>query len=119
MRALDFDVHKAEVKQLMEEHTKDGNTNEVDLEEFMDILMLKYKERDPDEELAKAFKFFDEDGTGKITLKNLRKIARDLGEHIPDEELGAMIEEFDDDQDGGINEAEFQKIMRGDDFDDY
>ncbi|MCO5595159.1 hypothetical protein L7F22_049198 [Adiantum nelumboides] len=93
MRALDFDVHKVEVKGLMEERTKDGNTDEVDAEEFMDILMSKYKERDPDEELSKAFKFFDEDGTGKITLKNLRKVARDLGEHVPDEELGAMIEE--------------------------
>ncbi|KAI5066426.1 hypothetical protein GOP47_0019050 [Adiantum capillus-veneris] len=118
MRALDFDVHKAEVKQLMEEHTKDGNTDEVDIDEFMDILVLKYKERDPDEELSKAFKFFDEDGTGRITFKNLRKVARDLGEHIPDEELGAMIEEFDTDQDGGINEEEFYSIMKGDDFDD-
>ena len=37
MRALDFDVKKVEVKALMEEHTKDGNTDEVDMDEFMEI----------------------------------------------------------------------------------
>ena len=37
MRALDFDVKKADVKNLMEDHTKDGNTDEVDMDEFMEI----------------------------------------------------------------------------------
>ena len=34
---------------------------------------------------------------GKISLKNLRKIARELGENLSDEELSAMIDEFDKD----------------------
>jgi centrin-3 len=71
----------------------------------------KLSERDPYEEIRKAFQLFDEDKTGKITLKNLKKIAREIGENMNDDELEAMIAEFDKDQDGAINESEFQAIM--------
>ena len=70
----------------------------------------KLVERDPVEEIKRAFKLFDDDRTGKISLKNLRRVAKELGENITDDELMAMIDEFDLDDDGEINEEEFLNI---------
>jgi centrin-3 len=72
----------------------------------------RYNERDPDEEIMKAFQLFDSDGTGSINIKNMRNIAKELGENLTDDELQAMIDEFDRDQDGEISSDEFLYIMK-------
>ena len=64
------------------------------------------------EEILKAFRLFDDDETGKISFKNLKRVAAELGEKISDEELREMIEEADRDGDGEINEEEFLRIMK-------
>jgi centrin-1 len=62
--------------------------------------------------MLKAFRLFDDDNTGKISLKNLRRVARELGETMTDEELQEMIDEADRDGDGEISEEEFIRIMK-------
>ncbi|KAF8001636.1 hypothetical protein HF325_004137 [Metschnikowia pulcherrima] len=62
------------------------------------------------EEIRRAFKLFDDDNTGKISFRNLKRVAKELGENLTDEELRAMIDEFDLDEDGEINEQEFINI---------
>jgi centrin-3 len=110
MRALGFDVKKEEIQRLMAEYDREG-TGEISEADFMEILTAKIATRDPAEEMMKAFRLFDDDGTGRISLKNLRRVAKELGENISDEELAAMIEEFDKDGDGEIDEAEFAAIL--------
>ena len=107
MRALGFDVKKAEVVELMKRYDR-NDTGSIQWEDYYEILSEKYLNRDPIEEIIKAFKLFDDEGTGKITLKNLRRVARELGENLSDEELQAMIDEFDKDQDGASTFLTFQ-----------
>ena len=75
-------------------------------------LPLLQSEKDSREEILKAFRLFDDDESGKISLRNLKRVAKELGETMTDEELAEMIEEADRDGDGEINEEEFLRIMK-------
>ncbi|ETW18081.1 hypothetical protein PFFVO_02974 [Plasmodium falciparum Vietnam Oak-Knoll (FVO)] len=77
IRALGFDIKKADVLDLMREYDK-TNSGHIDYNDFLDIMTQKISERDPTEEIIKAFKLFDDDDTGKISLKNLRRVSREL-----------------------------------------
>lgn len=110
MRALGYDVKKAEVLRLMREYDRD-ESGFIDQSDFTDIVTQKLAERDPMEEIRKAFRLFADEDTQKIGLKNMRRVARELGESMSDEELQAMIDEFDADKDGMISEDEFIAIM--------
>ncbi len=57
------------------------------------------------------FNLFDDDQSGKISLRNLKRVAKELGETMTDAELLEMIERADGDQDGEINPEEFYAIM--------
>merc|ERR1719313_3039723 len=111
MRALGFDVKKQEVLKLMRPYDRE-ETGIVGWEGFQEILAEKYLARDPEEEILRGFSLFDEDNSGKIGLRNLRRVARELGEKLSDDELQAMIDEFDTDQDGMISKEEFVSIMK-------
>ncbi|KAG0143974.1 hypothetical protein CROQUDRAFT_660490 [Cronartium quercuum f. sp. fusiforme G11] len=110
MRALGFDLKKPEVLKILRDHDKQGQ-GLIEFVEFDKVMTEKIQARDPREEILRAFKLFDTDNKGKISLRDLRKISKELGENLDEEELSAMIEEFDLDQDGEINEQEFFAIM--------
>jgi Ca2+-binding EF-hand superfamily protein len=64
----------------------------VSYDDYSEIMKRKYAERDPIEETLKAFKLFDVDGRGKISINDLKRVAKELGEALKEEELLAMIE---------------------------
>jgi len=74
-------------------------------------MTTKFGQRDSKEEMTKAFRLFDDDETGKISFRNLKRVAVELGETITDEELQEMIDEADRDGDGEVSLDEFIGIM--------
>ena len=111
MRALGFEPKKEEIKKLIADIDRDGS-GQIDFAEFLEMMQNKMSERDGREEVIKAFRLFDDDETGKISLKNLRRVAKEIGEVMSEEELQEMIEEADLDGDGEIDQEEFLRIMK-------
>ena len=110
MQTLGFDANNPEVQKILDKlATKKGP---LKFEEFMDVMIEKNIDKNPEEEIKKAFKVLCEDGTDKITLKSLSKICADLGEKINEEELQEMINEADKDQDEEVGEEDFIRIMQ-------
>ena len=72
----------------------------------------RLRDKSSREEIYKVFKLFDEDNTGRISFKNLRKIAAEVGESINDNELHDMIGEADRTGDGLITFEDFFRVMR-------
>ena len=118
MRALGFQVNKQEVRDLFRLYERDVETEGLEFFEFREIMMDKVLERDPREEHRKAFRLFDKDGSGKISLRDMRLLARQIGEKVTDETLLDMIDEFDLDGDGEIDMEEFLQIMANDDVEE-
>lgn len=103
MRALGFEPKKEEIKKMISDIDKDG-PGTIDFNEFLELMTAKMvtlhpidnqSEKDSKEEILKAFRLFDDDETGKISFKNLKRVAKELGENLTDEEIQEMIDEAD------------------------
>ena len=57
------------------------------------------------------FRLFDEDNAGFVTIKNLRRVAKELGENISEEEIQEMIERADSNGDQQVTADDFYNIM--------
>jgi Ca2+-binding EF-hand superfamily protein len=111
MRALGFEPKKEEVRRILSDIDKHGD-GIIKYEDFLEILTQKTTEKEPIDEIKKAFRLMCEDGSDKITVKSLKKTIKELGENMSEDEIVEMIEEADKDQDGEVGEEDFIRIMK-------
>ena len=95
---------------MIAEIDKDGS-GQLEFDEFFSMMTTRPSENESWEEIHKVFITFDTGRTGFVALKDLRRIAKDLGEMQDDNTLQDMIERADYDQDGLVSEEEFYNLM--------
>jgi len=110
MRALGLPVKKAEVLAAMRDQ---GclESGRVDFHAFAAILRQKFEEQDPLDAMLQSFRLFDTEGCGRISFRDLKRVAQDVGEELVDCELRCMIDSFDRNGDREIDEEEFVRIF--------
>ena len=77
----------------------------IDFSEF--IVMMSEQTETPSsstsEDFREAFKEFDKDGNGIITVKEFKKAMAKCGEKLSDKKVKEMMKKVDEDGDGCIN----------------
>jgi len=110
MRALGMDAKKEEIRKMIEDIDKDGSGT-IDLDEFQTMMTARIGDAASREERMKLFALFDDDSTGGITFKNIKRVAEDLGENMSDEDLQEMFDLGDQDGDGVVSPDEFLAVL--------
>ncbi|XP_014240731.1 caltractin-like [Cimex lectularius] len=110
IRACGFEPKKDEMRKFLSEFDP-NDEGYISLSDFITMFTMKLAERDPKEEMLRAFKFFDRENKGGISFEDLKNCAFEVGEMLHDEELQEMMDEADINGDGLVDQDEFVKIM--------
>merc|ERR1712072_40876 len=86
MQSLGFEPTNQEITKMVQEIDVDGNST-VEFEEFIEMMEGKMSNKDPVEEMKKAFALYDVDNKGKITVTDMERVAKELGENLSKEDL--------------------------------
>lgn len=126
-KAFGFDLKKADLFRMLKNELNKDISESFTFSEFSNLLITRLTDlRESKEYMMKIFRLFDEDGIGRISFKNLKKIASDIGknmiyliylktkfegEALSDEDLHEILEEADRDGDGMISFEEFYRYL--------
>ncbi len=103
---------RATLRELIAEVDEDGN-GKIDFEEFLTLMTRETGHVDINDEILAAFSVFDTAGKGYVSLADIDRTMRELGEHVSVEELRAMFAEADVDQDGRLTLDDMKSMVTG------
>ena len=111
MKALGCEPKPGEIEKMIADVDDDGG-GEIGFDEFLKMMTNKILNKDPKDDMLKAFKLFDDDNTGSVSFKNLKRVAKETGQTLDEDELQEMFDDADKDQDGVLNEEEWLAMMK-------
>lgn len=110
MKSLGFEAKNQTIYKMIADLDTDQN-GQISFEEFLNLMTARISDKDSREDIRKVYNLFVDDNAQGITIKNLRRIAQELGEQMDDAELNEMIERADSNHDGIVTEEDFFNIM--------
>merc|ERR1712178_533604 len=110
MRSLGYDVDGGEAAEHVKKFDRVGS-GALEFNEFYELLTARFSENTSKDELQRVFKLFDTDGTGNISVQNMRAIADQVGDQVTDDELGGIVLKNYMDNDGQLSFEDFYAVL--------
>ena len=110
MRSLNLDPTEEELKEMIDEVDLDGN-GEIDFEEFVTLMNRRSKETDTEEVILNAFRVFDIEVNGLLSITDMRHIMINMTDYGLEDDLDDILINADTDGDGFIKYEEFIRML--------
>ena len=110
MTSLGFDAKNQTIFQMISDLDR-NRSGSIEFEEFLDMMTARMSDKDSRDDIAKVFRLFDDDNSGVITLRNLRRVAKELGETMTDQELQEILDRADSTGKSAVTMDDFYNIM--------
>ena len=110
MTSLGFESKSGAIFQMISDLDTDGNGT-IDFGEWLTLMTKRVNDKDTRANISKIFALYDDERTGFVSIKNLRRVAQELSENVSEEELQELITRADTDCDGLVSEEEFYSIL--------
>ena len=120
MKKLRMKSNEHQLEDMMEEiDTNYSDTNAtIDFSEFLSWMSKIYRKITP-QDVKQIFDFFDSNGKGYITAKQVRRVVGELEDHyLTDEQIQSMIDDIDTTGKGHITFKDFCQMMMGENYAD-
>merc|ERR1711988_378323 len=115
LQMMGLRVKQEALDAIIQEVDEDGS-GELEFEEFCILaarFLIEEDEEQMRKELKEAFRFYDKEGEGFLTIDTLKGILLELEPDLTNETLQEIIDEVDEDGSGTIDFDEFMNMMMG------
>lgn len=110
VRSCGLNPTESELKDMISDVNGIGGA--VDSKSLCQIITKRMKDlKTSPDELKDAFQVFDKQGTGMISVHDLKMSLTTLGERLTDEELDELIREVDQDGEGMVRADDMVKVL--------
>jgi centrin-1 len=83
----------------------------ISFEEFLDMMTARISDKNTRDDIERVFKLFDSNRNGYISLDDMKRVAKELGEDISEKELQEIIQRADLDNDSKLTIEDFYQVM--------
>jgi len=99
-----------ELEQMVTKKDQEG-IGQIEFNEFLQMMARQMSGLETEAKLKEAFRVFDKDEDGFLSVAELRRIMTSMGEKMTKDEVDDMISEADKKGDGKVNYQEFVRVL--------